>query len=160
MNGAWFEWNGWWNGKADGVRKFKQVYNYIRQQIEDKGGADNITWAFHVNASDYPANTDPDCKGDASFNWNKFEDYYPGDFIDIFGVSIYGAQEPTDTDCVPFADQMKAFYKRFQAMGKNKPVFVLEFGATNNSIGCGQASPNCADTTSNGAAKWADDALQ
>lgn len=158
MNGSWFEWNGWWNGKAEGVKKFKQTYQYIHEQVVVKGGADNITWVFHPTASDDPANNDSDCKKDTSLNWNRFEDYYPGDFIDWFGVSIYGAQKPSETECPAFATQMENAYKRFQSINKDKPIFVLEFGATKNSVSCGQDPTDCKNINS-GAAKWANDAL-
>jgi len=157
MNGYWFAWNGWWNGKAEGVEKFKEAYRYIHRQITIESGADNITWVFHVNGDDSP-DVSNQCEATFNIGWNRFENYYPGDFIDWFGVSIYGAQKPTDTYCTPFSQVMRRAYPRLAALRPDKPIFVLEFGATMNNNGfCGPDSTNC--TRINGAAKWADEAL-
>lgn len=167
MNGYWFAWNGWWNGKAEGVEKFKKAYRFIYEQITVQGGADNITWVFHVNNSDSPSLQDDKntskCSSlfDASGKeWNRFENYYPGEFIDWLGVSVYGAQEPSDDYCTPFKDTMDGVYDRLAAMTPDKPIMLLEFGVTMNNKKCGDepALNKCNQVTS-GAAKWANDAL-
>jgi hypothetical protein len=55
---------------------------------------------------------------------------------------------------------MQTLYNRFQTINRNKPIFVLEFGATKDSKGCGKASNDCTKIRRNGAAKWGDEALQ
>ncbi len=121
MNGNWFSWNGKWNGQAAGAKLFKDTYRHIIQTIN----ADNITWVFHINSDD-----DPEAA------WNAFENYYPGnDVIDWFGVSVYSAQSPQDDYWTNFSEQMDLIIPRLTTLG-NKPVMVLEFGAThNNSLG-------------------------
>lgn len=160
MNGYWFAWNGWWNGKAEGVKKFKQAYRYIYDRITVDGGADNITWVFHVNNSDDP-NIYDNSNAPRHVSWNKFENYYPGDFIDWLGVSVYGALEPSDNYCTPFKETMDGVYDRLTALTPNKPIMLLEFGVTMNNSVCDKdkfSVANCNQTAS-GAAKWANDAL-
>jgi hypothetical protein len=162
MNGYWFPWNGWWNGKADGTEKFKQAYRHIVKLIRDESGALNVTWVFHVNGSDDP---DPlaeedNCSNKLDYKWNRFENYYPGDdVVDWLGVSIYGAQEPTNKYCPSFKSQMEHAYDRLSALTPQKPIFILEFGATMNNPYCGPQpnDPQC--QTLGGAAGWANDAL-
>ena len=51
-------------------------------------GAYNIRWVFHVDPWDEPVE-----------EWNKFENYYPGDeWIDWVGASVYGRQLPSDQE--------------------------------------------------------------
>jgi hypothetical protein len=62
---------------------------------------------------------------------NRLENYYPGpEIVDWLGVSIYGAQEPKSEECLPFESQMQAAYSRLNALAPEKPIFVLEMGAT------------------------------
>ncbi len=132
MNGQWFSWNGYWNGKAAGPKLFRDTYRHIVQTI----AADNITWVFHINSDDDPETT-----------WNKFENYYPGDdVVDWLGVSAYSAQSPFDDYWTNFSEQMDLIIPRLEALG-SKPIMVLEFGAThNNSLGKSEV--------------WANEALQ
>lgn len=159
MNGYWFAWNGWWNGKAEGPEKFEEAYRHIVKQVS-KRGADNITWVFHVNGSDDPNPAD-ECEAQLGVNWNRFERYYPDDVIDWLGGSVYGAQRPADDECPPFKHRMDEAYRRLKAMtgARFKPIFVLEFGATMNNKHCGKQpnDPQCKKL--GGAALWADQAL-
>lgn len=160
VNGYWFPWNGWWNGKALGPGLFKEAYCRIVNSISE-GGADNITWVFHFAASDDP---DPDpedeCTEKIGYSWNRFENYYPGPgVVDWLGVSVYGAQEPKAKECLPFKSQMKRVYDRLQALAPEKPVFVLEMGATMNARKCGKQPDDRSCRKLGGAAKWADEAL-
>ena len=159
VNGYWFPWNGWWNGKEKGPELFKETYSHIVNRIKE-GGADNITWAFHVVGTDDPA-PDPkdECTAKIGYDWNKFENYYP-DVVDWLGVSIYGAQEPKGEECLPFKSQMTTAYNRLRALAPEKPIFVLEMGATMNGLKCGEQPHDPSCTTLGGAAKWADDALR
>lgn len=146
MNGSWFPWNGKWNGGKirdeygnpnfpDGPERFRDAYRHIIDVMRDEG-ADNLTWVFHVNDSDFPPR-----------GWNRFENYYPGDaYIDWLGVSVYGAQMPLDDWCDAFRDSLDAAYPRLAALAPTKPIFVLEFGVTDGNALCDQAA-------------WAHDAL-
>lgn len=130
MNGRWFPWNGVWNGgsrltgygdagKADGPERFKDAYRRIIRLSREEG-ASNITWVFHVNHDDQPNEA-----------WNRFEEYYPGDeWIDWLGVSIYGAQKPSDRYWEEFPPLMDKVYPRLRALAPSKPIALLEFGVT------------------------------
>jgi len=130
MNGEWFSWNGSWNGAGgtaaygdaaipDGPERFRDAYRRIIDLGRAEGAA-NLTWVFHVNAYDNP--DEP---------WNRFESYYPGDdYIDWLGVSVYGAQTPLDEEWEPFRTAMDAAYLRLARLSPEKPIALLEFGAT------------------------------
>jgi len=140
VNGRWFPWNGKWNGGntkkgygdrtlPDGPERFKDAYRHIINLMRQEG-ANNITWVFHVNCAD-----DPDRP------WNHFENYYPGDdYIDWLGVSVYGAQTPKEKGWPLFRNRMDLVYPRLAALAADKPIFVLEFGATLNNPRGNQAA--------------------
>jgi Glycosyl hydrolase family 26 len=131
MNGQWFSWNGFWNGKQEGTKLFRDAYRHIVQTID----AANITWVFHINSDDDPETT-----------WNAFENYYPGDdVVDWLAVSAYSAQSPQDDYWTNFVEQMDLIMPRLTKLA-DKPIMVLEFGATHNNP-LGQSS------------EWADEAL-
>lgn len=134
MNGHWFAWNASWNGREGGAEKFRRAYRHIVETIRAQG-ATNIIWVFHINADDDPEES-----------WNAFEKYYPGDdIIDWLGVSVYSAQTPQDDYWTNFTEQLDAVMPRLTALS-DKPVFLLEFGVTqNNPLG--------------DQAQWADEAL-
>ncbi len=147
VNGEWFPWNGKWNGGRekkeygdptypDGPERFRDAYRHIIDIIREEG-ASNITWVFHVNNDDVPNKP-----------WNRFEKYYPGDdYIDWIGVSVYGAQTPTDEEWLLFSDMMDEVYPRLESLSTSKPIVVLEFGVTSgNPLG--------------DQAEWAEDALK
>lgn len=132
VNGEWFPWNGRWNGggtttgygdpnQPDGPERFRDAYRRIIQICRGEG-AENITWVFHVNDGDWP-----------EVNWNRFENYYPGDdYIDWLAVSSYGAQTPLDDWWPIFRESMDAVYPRLTALSPAKPIIVAEFGVTNH----------------------------
>ncbi len=135
MNGDWAPWNGIHNGgQSEGPQRFQQAYRHIIELMRSRG-ASNIRWAFHVNFPEYPEEP-----------WNAFENYYPGDdVIDYVGVSIYGTQSPIDESFPSFTSNMDSAYSRLVEMAPQKPVFVFEFGTSENPLG--------------DQAQWADDAL-
>lgn len=146
VNGEWFPWNGKWNGGRekkeygdptypDGPERFRDAYRHIIDIMREES-ASNITWVFHVNNDDVPNKP-----------WNRFEKYYPGDdYIDWIGVSVYGAQTPTDEEWLLFSDMMDEVYPRLELLSTSKPIVVLEFGVTSgNPLG--------------DQAEWAEDAL-
>lgn len=120
VNGWWFPWNGLYNKDggtyADSVARFREAYRHIIR-IARQEGAYNIRWVFHVDPWDQPVE-----------NWNKFENYYPGDaWIDWVGASVYGRQIPSDGPAVSFRYQMDWVYGRMRRM-TDKPFIVCEFG--------------------------------
>ena len=136
MNGQWFSWNGVHNGGAGvGPQKFVQAYRHIID-IMDRQGASNLIWVFHVNNDDDPA-----------ANWNRFENYYPGDgYIDWIGVSVYSLLTPLEDTPTDFRQSLDGVMARLDIMAPSKPVVLAEFGETVN-------NPN------EDAAQWADGAL-
>jgi hypothetical protein len=119
MNGDWFSWNGKYHGMAAGTELFQNAYRNIVSTTRD-AGATNVTWVFHVDQKDSPAE-----------DWNKFENYDPGpDYTDWIGVSLYGAQTPKDVDWPDFSKRMTELYPRFVSLKGNRPIMVCEFGFT------------------------------
>lgn len=128
VNGNWFPWNGQYNGAGettgygdvnlpDGAERFKDAYRHIID-ICNTNGASNITWFFHVDAYSEP-----------NVDWNRIENYYPGDnYIDWLGVSIYGPQE-SDEDYQEFSEIMNDIYPKLTNL-TDKPMAVLEFAIT------------------------------
>ncbi|MGA3326494.1 MAG: glycosyl hydrolase [Terriglobia bacterium] len=120
VDGWWFPWNGLYNkeggSNSDSVARFREAYRHIIR-IAREEGAYNLRWVFHVDPWDEP---DED--------WNKFENYYPGDeWIDWVGASVYGRQLPSDPEGVSFRYQMDWVYGRMQRL-TDKPFIVCEFG--------------------------------
>lgn len=136
VNGSWYPWNGWWNGRdvkvsygdpsyPDGPERFRDAYRHIINLMRHEKVI-NITWVFHVNYNDYPGE-----------DWNRFENYYPGDdYIDWIGISVYGAQQPASNEWPGFSDIMHELYPRLSGLSALKPIVLVEFGvAQNNPLG-------------------------
>jgi hypothetical protein len=124
VNGKWFPWNGWWNGKDRGPQRFRDAYRHIIRVMRQEGAA-NILWVFHANHDDNP-----------QAPWNRLENYYPGDeYIDLVGVSVYGALTPLEEEWPEFRPAMDSAYTRLAALSPARPIVVLEFGATRNNPG-------------------------
>ena len=127
VNGDWFSWNGTYNGSGessgygdpdypDGPERFRDAYRHIID-IFRREGADNITWAYHVNGGSDPKE-----------DWNSMASYYPGDeYIDWIGVSVYGAQIPGEK-WTSFTALMDNAYEELSGISENKPLAVFEFG--------------------------------
>lgn len=140
VNGQWFPWNGVHHGggrrdgfgdarKPDGPERFVAAYQRIVSIVRG-AGATNITWVFHVDATDDPEEW-----------WNRFENYYPGDeYVDWVGVTAYGPQQPREDEAESFREQMDGCYERLEEMAPGKPVIVAEFGCTAGSSGADPAA--------------------
>jgi hypothetical protein len=132
VNGEWFGWNGSFHGggrkdgfgdlkKADGPERFVAAYRHIVDTVRSSG-ASNITWVFHLDASQSPEAA-----------WNRFENYYPGpEYADWIGVSCYGPQRPMDDEeeNVTFREKFDPVYSRVVKLAPDKPVMIPEFGCT------------------------------
>ncbi len=117
MNGEWFRWNGRWNGRAAGAKRFRAAYRRIIE-VTRAAGADNVIWVFHVNHADIP-----------DVRWNRFENYYPGDdVIDWLGVSLYSMLSPDEDEATDFVTGFDQTHARLRRMSPHKPVIVAEFG--------------------------------
>jgi hypothetical protein len=129
VNGEWFPWNGRWNGaghtpwgdpeRPDGPERFIAAYRRIVETCRSEG-ADDITWFFHVDVGSQPR-----------AKWNQPWDYYPGDdVVDWVGLSDYGPLKPSE-GWQSFHRRMDAvIYKLLDHVGDDKPLAVLEYGAT------------------------------
>jgi len=132
VNGEWFGWNGSFHGggrkdgfgdpkKADGPERFVAAYRHIVDTVRSSG-ASNITWVFHLDASQSPEAA-----------WNRFENYYPGpEYADWIGVSCYGPQRPMDDEeeNITFREKFDPVYSRVVKLAPDKPVMIPEFGCT------------------------------
>jgi len=117
VNGWWFSWNGYWTGKEKGAILFRSVYRHIVTLMRTEG-ADNLFWVYHINWHSNPEE-----------NWNTPEAYYPGDeYIDIIGISAYGALSPTDQNVLPFSFMIDEGYSQAQNISSEKPVLISETG--------------------------------
>lgn len=121
VNGWWFSWNGYWTGKDQGAELFKRVYRHIIDIMREEG-ADNLIWVYHINWNSVP--DEP---------WNQPSAYYPGDeYIDIIGVSAYGALLPDSRDIKPFSYMMDMGYAAAKYIAPDKPVIIAEIGTDLN----------------------------
>ncbi|MBI4651729.1 hypothetical protein HY745_10695 [Candidatus Desantisbacteria bacterium] len=76
MNGNWYSWSGTHNSRNPNL--YIKAYQYIHNVFK-KQNVNNVKFIFSVNHKDVPSN-----------NWNKFENYYPGDnYVDILGIDMY-----------------------------------------------------------------------
>jgi hypothetical protein len=118
-NGDWFSWNGVYNGGAGtGPALFREAFRYMVYSMKNQG-AYNITWVWHVNASDFP-----------SAGWNALENYFPGnDIVDWIGLSAYAAQSSLDPFWYDFGFTLDFVMPRLIKIAPYKPVIVAEFGA-------------------------------
>ena len=117
VNGWWFSWNGYWTGKEIGAKLFRSVYRHIITLMREEG-ADNLIWVYHIN---WHSNPEED--------WNTPEAYYPGDeYIDLIGVSAYGALSPNEDNILPFSRMMDEGYAAAQNLSVNKSVLISEMG--------------------------------
>ncbi len=132
VNGNWFPWNGFWNRGEEGARRFSDAYRHIITLMREEGAA-NIIWVYHVNWNSVP-----------SSSWNGYSSYYPGDeYIDWIGVSLYGDLY-TSGSPGPFSSVMEQVYPALEGIGREKPLFISEFGT---------------DLSGHAAAVWTRDAL-
>lgn len=118
MNGDWFPWSGFHNGKNP--EKFKKAYIHIIDIFRNIG-ADKVTFIYHVNYGSAPEES-----------WNNMAAYYPGDdYIDWIGMSIYGAQKPSD-EWFDISEVFDKSYTEMAGISPNKPLAIIEFGVVEN----------------------------
>lgn len=117
VNGWWFSWNGYWTGEEKGAELFREAYRHIIRTMKEEG-ADNLIWVYHINWISVPDEF-----------WNTYSAYYPGDeYIDLIGVSIYGAQKPYTHNNRSFAEMMRTGYQAAHAISPGKRIILSEMG--------------------------------
>jgi hypothetical protein len=126
VNGDWNPWSAPYNGGLDvGPEQFKRAYRHIVALMRARGAL-NITWALHYNAQNYPE--------DAR---NVPAAYYPGDdVVDWVGISAYGSERSNDDRCPSFRSLVDDMVPQLRAATAIKPLFIFEFGITNNNPRC------------------------
>lgn len=146
FNGIWFPWNGAWHGrdkkkgfgdpkKYDGPERFAAAFRHIVELMHAEGAV-NIAWVWH-----------PDVHDDPREDWNRMENYYPGDdVVDFLALSTYGPITPDEPASEKLGDMLDYSVSRLTELAPTKRVIVAEFGCT---AGNSTASP----------APWAADAL-
>ncbi len=136
VNGAWFPWNGRWNGGAtttrygdpswpDGPERFRDAYRHVVRLFR-AAGARNVTWVFHVDSSPEP-----------EARWNDARWYWPGEaFVDWIGLSAYGPQTD-DEDLERFDDVLSRGYASATRLSRTRPIALLEFAIADDGGGGG-----------------------
>lgn len=138
VNGAWFPWNGRWNGGAttsrygdprwpDGPERFRDAYRHVVRLFRAEG-AHNVTWVFHADSSPEP-----------EADWNDMRWYWPGDaFVDWIGLSAYGPQQPGE-ELEPFDDVLAHGYAEASRLSPTTPLALLEFAIADDGETTGQS---------------------
>ncbi len=127
MNGNWFPWSGWFQGrdtltgfgdpaKADGPERYVAAFRHIIDLFKNQS-VTNVTWYFHPNY---------DCQPPEA--WNSIEAYYPGDdYIDWIAFSLYGAQSQTEP-WLGFEEIIDLVYNDLIMKFPDKPLMIAEWG--------------------------------
>jgi hypothetical protein len=119
VNGDWNPWSPPYNGGYEvGPEKFQQAFRHIVEVMRDEG-ANNITWALHLNGENWP--------GDNPLN--NAGAYYPGDdVVDWIGFSIYQSQGGDPMRCRDLDALLKAREAELGDVANRKPLFLFELG--------------------------------
>jgi len=127
VNGDWYPWSPPYNGGFEvGPAKFQLAFRRIVEVMRDQG-ANNITWAFHLNGENWPSDTP----------LNNAGAYYPGDdVVDWIGFSIYQTQGPDQTKCRDLDALLKAREAELGDVASRKPLFLFEFGTNVVATAC------------------------
>jgi hypothetical protein len=127
VNGDWNPWSAKYNGGyVVGPGKFKQAFRHI-VQVMRAVGANNITWALHLNGENWP--------GDQPLN--NAGAYYPGDdVVDWIGFSLYQNYGESDLLCRDLDTMLSGREAELGAAANAKPLFVFELGTSSTSTQC------------------------
>jgi Glycosyl hydrolase family 26 len=127
VNGDWNPWSAPYNGGYPaGPVKFQQAFRHIVEVMRDQG-ANNITWALHLNGENWPGDTP----------LNNAGAYYPGDdVVDWIGFSIYQSQGADLTNCRDLDALLKAREAELGDVATRKPLFLFELGTNLVATAC------------------------
>ena len=127
INGDWNPWSAPYNGGLDkGPARFKLAYRHIVDLMRRRGAL-NIVWALHYAGENFPGD-DPR---------NLPAAYYPGDdVVDWVGISVYGSERSNDKRCPGFRSLVDAMLPQLRDATATKPLFIFEFGNTNDNPAC------------------------
>src|SRR5215471_4353797 len=127
VNGDWNPWSAKYNGGyVVGPGKFQQAFRHIVQVMRAEG-ANNITWAFHLNGENWP--------GDQPNN--NAGAYYPGDdVVDWIGFSTYQNYGDGDPLCRDIGAMLSGREAELGAAATAKPLFLFEIATSSSSTQC------------------------
>jgi hypothetical protein len=132
-------WNADYNGKlgarpSDAAQLFAATYRNIIAAVDQKG---KVFWVFHLNVPDNPTE-----------EWNRFEEYFPGDGVSFIGMTVFGLHQAGQKDIASFYDQFDCCYRRIK---KNPSMAKLPIILSK--VGCAKTGdPTCA--------RWTEDAFR
>ena len=125
MNGSWFPWSGtlYGGGQAapgggfQGPETFKAAWRHVVDRVRARG-AKNVQWVLHLMDFSMPYE-----------NWNYAKQYYPGaEYVDWLGLSVYGAQFPSDDRYPEFQRCFDWPYTELTEIDATKPIMLCEWG--------------------------------
>ncbi|HZW90204.1 MAG TPA: glycosyl hydrolase, partial [Myxococcaceae bacterium] len=127
VNGDWNPWSAPYNGGYPaGPAKFQKAFRHIVEVMRAEG-ANNITWALHLNGENWP--------GDNPLN--NAGAYYPGDdVVDWIGFSMYQNQGSDLTRCNDIGALLKAREAELGDVATRKPLFFFELGTNLKATAC------------------------
>ncbi len=115
MNGDWYPWDGYHNGKSDGAAAYVAAWRHVHD-IFAAANASNVLWVWCPTATSVP---------DAG--WNSWRRYYPGDaYVDWVCVDTYNRQATAWSD---FARLVTPFYRDY---ARRKPIMIGEAGSVDD----------------------------
>ena len=127
VNGDWNPWSAPYNGGYPaGPAKFQNAFRHIVEVMRAEG-ANNITWALHLNGENWP--------GDNPLNHAGA--YYPGDdVVDWIGFSMYQNQGSDLTRCNDIGALLNAREAELGDVATRKPLFFFELGTNLKATAC------------------------
>lgn len=112
MNGDWTPWNG---NAADLKAAWRRIVNLFRLE-----GAHNVKFVFSPNITDEPR-----------ADWNRMENYYPGDeYVDVLALDGFNRGDTLTHRWRTFQDTFQAPYERITRLNPTAPVWIAETGST------------------------------
>lgn len=113
---------------AESPGRYRDMFKYVAQRF-DKAGAKNAMFAFCPNAESVPSP-----QGEEGAEWNRAENYYPGDeYVDVLGMDGYNWGKAHTLEEHGWQSRWQSFEKIFESIymdlksiNPDKPVYVFE----------------------------------
>ncbi len=111
--------------------RYRDMFRYVAQRF-DKAGAENALFAFCPNAESLPSP-----QGEEGAEWNRAENYYPGDeYVDVLGMDGYNwgkthtlEEHGWQSRWQSFEEIFEPVYQELRSISRYKPLFVFETAA-------------------------------
>lgn len=112
---------------------YRQMFRYVVNIFREEG-ADKVLFAFNPNAESVPSP-----QHEAGAQWNRPENYYPGDdVVDLLGMDGYNWGESRtmeehgwESSFQSFADIFTPLYQSLRRLAPDKPIYVFETASVN-----------------------------